>query len=505
MTLLSRVFGLLRDIALATVFGASGGTDAFLVAFKIPNFMRRLFGEGAFSLAFVPVLSEYKETRDRAALKDLVNHVAGTLGGFLLVLSILGMVFAPAVVYIFAPGFAKDAGQLQLTADLLRITFPYIFFIALVAFAGGILNSFHQFAIPAFTPVLLNICLIASVFFLAPYFEQPLMALAWGVALAGVAQLLLQFPFLLKLGLMPVPRIKRGHEGVKKIIRLMIPAIFGSSVAQINLLLDTVIASFLVTGSVTWLYYSDRLLEFPLGVLGIAIATVILPTLSQQHARQSGEQFNQTLNWALRLVTIITIPACVGLFIMAGPILASLFEYGKFTASDTYFASLSLMAYMLGLPALIVIKILAPGYYARQDTRTPVRFGIIAMVCNMLMNIAFVVPLVMMDYEAPHVGLALATSLSAYINAMLLYSGLRNKGIFTPQAGWLAWIFRTIIASTAMAATVLWLNPDAIQWSDWSLLQRLGNLLLIIMTGAATYFLLLWLQGLRPSHLKKSS
>ena len=505
MTLLSRVFGLLRDIALATVFGASGGTDAFLVAFKIPNFMRRLFGEGAFSLAFVPVLSEYKETRDRAALKDLVNHVAGTLGGFLLVLSILGMVFAPAVVYIFAPGFAKDAGQLQLTADLLRITFPYIFFIALVAFAGGILNSFHQFAIPAFTPVLLNICLIASIFFLAPYFDEPLMALAWGVALAGAAQLLLQFPFLLKLGLMPVPRIKRGHEGVKKIIRLMIPAIFGSSVAQINLLLDTVIASFLVTGSVTWLYYSDRLLEFPLGVLGIAIATVILPTLSQQHARQSSEQFNQTLNWALRLVTIITIPACVGLFIMAGPILASLFEYGKFTASDTYFASLSLMAYMLGLPALIVIKILAPGYYARQDTRTPVKFGIIAMVCNMLMNIAFVVPLVMMDYEAPHVGLALATSLSAYINAMLLYSGLRNSGIFTPQAGWLAWIFRTIIASTAMAATVLWLNPDAIQWSDWSLMQRLGNLLFIIMTGAVTYFLLLWLQGLRPGHLKKSS
>ncbi len=415
------------------------------------------------------------------------------------------MVFAPAVVYIFAPGFAKDAGQLQLTADLLRITFPYIFFIALVAFAGGILNSFHQFAIPAFTPVLLNICLIASIFFLAPYFDEPLMALAWGVALAGAAQLLLQFPFLLKLGLMPVPRIKRGHEGVKKIIRLMIPAIFGSSVAQINLLLDTVIASFLVTGSVTWLYYSDRLLEFPLGVLGIAIATVILPTLSQQHARQSGELFNQTLNWALRLVTIITIPACVGLFIMAGPILASLFEYGKFTASDTYFASLSLMAYMLGLPALIVIKILAPGYYARQDTRTPVRFGIIAMVCNMLMNIAFVVPLVMMDYEAPHVGLALATSLSAYINAMLLYSGLRNNGIFTPQAGWSAWIFRTIIASTAMAATVLWLNPDAIQWSDWSLMQRLGNLLFIIMTGAVTYFLLLWLQGLRPSHLKKSS
>jgi len=505
MTLLSRVFGLLRDIALATVFGASGGTDAFLVAFKIPNFMRRLFGEGAFSLAFVPVFSEYREKHDKAALKDLVNHVAGTLGGFLLVLSILGMIFAPALVYLFAPGFTSNAGQMQLTADLLRITFPYIFFIALVAFAGGILNSFHQFAIPAFTPVLLNICLIASVFFLAPYFDEPLMALAWGVAIAGVTQLLLQFPALLKLGLMPIPKIKRGHEGVKKITRLMIPAIFGSSVAQINLLLDTVIASFLVTGSVTWLYYSDRLLEFPLGVLGIAIATVILPTLSQQHARASAEQFNQTLNWALRLVALITLPACAGLFILAGPILASLFEYGKFSAHDTYFSSLSLMAYMLGLPALIVIKILAPGFYARQDTRTPVRIGIIAMVCNMFLNILFVVPLVFMDYQAPHVGLALATSLSAYINAALLYRGLHKKAIFQPQAGWMAWLFRIIIATMAMAAVIIWLNPNTTQWSQWVLLERLTNLAGIIISGVFVYFVLLWLQGFRPHQLKKSA
>jgi len=505
MTLLSRVFGLLRDITLATIFGASGGTDAFLVAFKIPNFMRRLFGEGAFSLAFVPVFSEYKEKHDRAALKDLVDHVAGTLGGFLLLLSVLGMVFAPALVYLFAPGFSGNEGQIQLTSDLLRITFPYIFFIALVAFAGGILNSFHQFAVPAFTPVLLNICLIISAFFLAPYFDEPLMALAWGVAIAGVAQLLIQFPSLLKLGLMPRPRIKRGHTGIKKITKLMIPAIFGSSVAQINLLLDTVIASFLITGSVTWLYYSDRLLEFPLGVLGIAIATVILPTLSQQHSRQSGEQFSQTLNWALRLVSLITIPACVGLFILASPILSSLFEYGKFTANDTYYASLSLMAYMLGLPALITIKILAPGYYARQDTRTPVRIGIIAMVCNMVLNIAFVVPLVIYDYEAPHVGLALATSLSGYINAILLYSGLRETEVFKPQDGWMAWLFRIIIASTAMAAALIWLTPDAIQWSQWPLAERLYNLASIILSGAFVYFLLLWLQGLRPEQLKKQS
>jgi putative peptidoglycan lipid II flippase len=505
MTLLSRILGLLRDITLATVFGASGGTDAFLVAFKIPNFMRRLFGEGAFSLAFVPVLAEYREKHDKAVLKDLVNHVAGTLGGFLLVLSLLGMTFAPALVYLFAPGFTDDAAQAQLTADLLRITFPYIFFIALVAFAGGILNSFHQFAIPAFTPVLLNICLIASVFLLAPYFDEPLMGLAWGVAIAGLTQLLIQFPALLKLGLMPIPKIRRGHEGVTKIMRLMLPTIFGSSVAQINLLLDTVIASFLVTGSVTWLYYSDRLLEFPLGVLGIAIATVILPTLSRQHARASAEQFNQTLNWALRLVTLITIPACVGLFTLATPILASLFEYGKFTASDTYFASLSLMAYMLGLPALICIKILAPGFYARQDTKTPVRIGIIAMVSNMVMNIAFVVPLVMLNFEAPHVGLALATSCSAYINASLLYFKLRNIGVFRPQDGWLAWLFRILMATIAMAAVLIWLNPDASQWSQWQLQQRLYHLFVIILAGAITYFIMLWLQGLRPATLKQHS
>ena len=505
MTLLSRVFGLLRDITLATFFGATGGTDAFLVAFKIPNFMRRLFGEGAFSLAFVPVLSEYREKHDKAALKDLINHVAGTLGGFLLVLSILGMVFAPALVYLFAPGFTKDPQQLQLTAELLRITFPYIFFIALVAFAGGILNSYHKFAVPAFTPVLLNISLIASVFFVAPYFDEPLMALAWGVAFAGIIQLLIQFPSLIKLGLMPRPKIKRGHEGVSKIIRLMIPAIFGSSVAQINLLLDTVIASFLVTGSVTWLYYSDRLLEFPLGVLGIAIATVILPTLSQQHARESTEDFNKTLNWALRLVALITIPACVGLFILAGPILATLFEYGKFTPNDTYLSSLSLMAYMLGLPALITIKILAPGFYARQDTKTPVRIGIIAMVSNMLMNIIIVIPLVMYDYEAPHVGLAIATSFSAYVNAILLYKGLRNKGVLKLQDGWNAWLFRIVIASIAMAAIIIWQNTSIAQWSQWQLIERLSNLGIIITSGVLAYFLLLWLQGFRPVQLKKHS
>lgn len=503
MTLLSRIFGLLRDITLATIFGASGGTDAFLIAFKIPNFMRRLFAEGAFSQAFVPVFSQYRKEREEADLKDLVNHVAGSLGSFLLLLTLIGTLFAPALVYIFAPGFIDKPDQFQLTTNLLRVTFPYIFFIALVAFSGGILNSFNQFAIPAFTPILLNLCLIGAAYFLAPLFKQPLMALAWGVAAAGLAQLLFQFPSLLKLGMLPLPRFNRKHEGVKKIMQLMLPAIFGSSVAQINLLLDTLIASFLVSGSITWLYYSDRLLEFPLGVLGIAVATVILPALSQQHANDSAEEFNHTLNWAVKLILLIAIPAGTGLFVLATPILATLFEYGKFTVTDTWFSSLSMMAYMLGLPAFILTKILAPGFYARQDTQTPVKIGIIAMVSNMVMNILFVVPMVMFHFKAPHVGLAMATSLSAYINAGLLYRGLRQRKVFVPDHGGLSHFLKVIIASVGMAALLLWLLPPTIQWSVWAMPQRVLHLGGLIFAAAIFYFVLLWLQGVRPLQLRK--
>ena len=504
MTLLSRVFGLLRDITLATLFGASGGTDAFLVAFKIPNFMRRLFAEGAFSQAFVPVFSEYKEKRSAEELRDLVNHVAGTLGSVLLIIAIVGSLAAPALVYVFAPGFADEPERLQLTSDMLRLTFPYLFFIALVAFAGGILNSFNQFAVPAFTPVLLNLCLIGAAVFVSPQFEQPLMALAWGVAVAGVVQLLFQFPALRRLRLVPVPRLQRGHEGVSKILKLMLPAVFGSSVAQINLIFDTIIASFLVAGSVSWLYYSDRLLEFPLGVLGIAIATVILPALSKQHARESADDFNRTLNWATRLVLIIATPACIGLLVLAAPVIASLFQYGEFSANDTHLSSLSLMAYILGLPGFILIKVLAPGYYARQDTRTPVRIGIIAMVSNMLLNVLFVVPMVQLDYEAPHVGLALATSASAYINAGLLYRGLHTGGVFIPTAGWFRLSVQISLASAAMAICLMLITPATTQWSTWLHYERLLALSGIIAAGAAVYFIILGLLGLRPADLKQA-
>lgn len=504
MTLLSRVFGLLRDITLATVFGASGGMDAFIIAFKIPNFMRRLFAEGAFSQAFVPVFSEYKEKRSREQLQDLVNHVAGKLGGILLLTTALGSMAAPLLAMVFAPGFfLHDAERFQLTWEMLRITFPYLFFIALTAFAGGILNSFNRFAIPAFTPILLNLCMIGAALWLAPFFDPPLMALAWGVALAGLLQFLIQLPYLKKLGLIPRPRFKRHHEGVSKILKLMLPAIIGSSVAQINLLLDTVIASFLVAGSVSWLYYSDRLLEFPLGILGIAAATVILPALSKQYARQSTEEFNQTLNWAIQLMLIIALPASIGLFLLAGPILSTLFQHGMFTASDTYMASLSLMAYMVGLPGFIMIKILAPGYYSRQDTRTPVRIAIIAMITNMVLNIAFVVPMVILEYEAPHVGLALATSLAAYLNAFMLYRGLRQSGVFTPASSWPKLLTQITVAIVCMGLVLIQLTPALVNWGGWTLLDRIERITGLIIIASTVYFAVLLLLGLRPRHLHK--
>ena len=501
MTLLSRVLGLARDIIFAQFFGASGGTDAFFVAFKIPNFLRRLFAEGAFSQAFVPVFSDYRENRSSEALKDLLNHVAGTLGGLLLLLSILGSLAAPLLVYLFAPGFS-DEGRFDLTADMLAITFPYIFFIALTAFAGGILNSFGKFAVPAFTPVLLNLSLISAAIWGTSYFDQPIMALAWGVALAGLLQLLFQLPFLLQLGLLPRPQFRRAHEGVSKIMKLMLPAILGSSVAQINLLFDTIIASFLVAGSVSWLYYSDRLVEFPLGVFGIALATVILPSLSRHHAQKSAEAFNQTLDWALKLTSLIAIPAALGLLLLAAPLITTLFGYGEFSLSDINMSAMSLMAYALGLPAFIYIKVLAPGFYARMDTRTPVKIGIKAMLANMLLNVLFVVPLIMLEFSGPHAGLALATAGSAYMNAYLLYRGLRKQGIYHKNTGWGRLILQITVANGLMAAFLTLVSPGSETWYHWPLLERAPMLLGLVTLSILIYAIGLLILGFRPSQLK---
>ncbi|SIT70205.1 putative peptidoglycan lipid II flippase [Ectothiorhodosinus mongolicus] len=498
MTLISRLFGYLRDMVLAITFGASGATDAFFVAFRIPNFLRRLFAEGAFSQAFVPVFAEYREKRGAAALKDLVDHVSGALTLVLFLVTAVGIIAAPVLISIFAPGFQGDDGRHVLAAEMLRITFPYLLFISLTAMAGGILNSLGRFAVPAFTPVFLNLSLIVAALYGAPYFSEPVVALAWGVFAAGAIQLAFQIPFLMRHGLLPRPRWRRAHEGVKRIFRLMLPAIFGTSVVQINLLIDTLIASFLMAGSITWLYFSDRFVELPLALFGIAIATVILPRLSKEHAQSNRQGFSQTLDWALRLAVLIAIPSALGLILLATPILASLIQYREFLASDTHMAALSLMAYAAGLPGFMLIKILAPGYFSRQDTKTPVKVAVIAMLANIILNIAIVVPWVMLGWAGPHAGLALATTLSAYLNALLLFLGLRRSGILTLNPGWRSFLLRILTANALLVGLLLWMLPDVTLWSQWLAPQRLTQLLLLIAAGALTYILALLALGLRP-------
>jgi putative peptidoglycan lipid II flippase len=503
MTMISRVLGFVRDVVIARAFGAGTGADAFFVAFKIPNFMRRLFAEGAFSQSFVPVLSEYKEQRAHEEVQSLAAHVSGTLGGILFLITLVGVLASPVLVAIFAPGFLDDANKFDLTVRLLRVTFPYLLFISLTALAGGILNSYGQFGVPAFTPVFLNLALIGAALLVAPYFKTPVTALAWGVFAAGVVQLLFQFPYLKKLHLLVVPRWGSRDEGVKRVVRLMLPAIFGSSVAQINLLLDTLIASFLITGSISWLYYSDRLVEFPLGVVGIALATVILPSLSKKHAQASTEDFSRTLDWALRWVMLIGLPATVGLFVLAGPVLSTLFQYGRFELQDVKMASLSLMAYSLGLLGFILVKILAPGFYARQDTRTPVKIGVIAMVSNMVMNVVFVVPMAYAGIPGPHAGLALATSLSAFVNAGLLFLALCKQAIFTPQPGWGLFAGRVLFANVVITILLVWVVPDISVWAHWTAWQRGLQLLLWLSLAVLVYFASLYSVGIRFKHMGK--
>lgn len=502
MTLLSRVLGLVRDVVLARLLGVSAGTDAFFVAFRIPNFLRRLFAEGAFNQAFVPVLSEYRtRARDEgslAATRQLIDRVAGTLGGTLALVTLLGVLGAPLLIWVFAPGFGDDPHKRALAVEMLRLTFPYLFFIALTAFAGSILNTWNRFAVPAFTPVLLNLSLIGSALYLAPHFAEGRMAvaLAWGVLIAGIVQLLFQLPFLARLSLMPVPRMAWRDPGVRRILRLMAPALFGVSVSQINLLLDTVLASLLQTGSVTWLYYSDRLTELPLGVFAIAIGTVILPSLSGKHAGDDPQAFRRTLDWALRLVLLIGVPAALALAVIAEPLLATLFRHGEFTANDVLRSAESLRAYSAGLVAFMLIKVLAPGYFARQDTKTPVKIGVIAMVANMVFNLLLVWPL-------QHAGLALATSLSAWLNAGLLYLGLRRTGVFQPLEGWGRHWLRLLLAGAAMAAAIHFLARFAGVWLQGPLTERILWLGLIVVAGMLIYLLVLLILGLRPRHLRR--
>ncbi len=498
LTMVSRVLGLVRDIILATFFGATAGADAFFIAFKIPNFFRRLFAEGAFAQAFVPVLSEYREKRDPQAVRDFVDHVAGSLALVLALVTLLGVIFAPWIVLVFAPGYYDSPEKLALTGDLLRITFPYLLLISLTAFAGAVLNSHGRFAVPAITPVFLNLSLISGALWFTGWFDTPVVGLAWAVFLAGVVQLAIQAPALARIGLLPRPRPDFQDEGVRRVLKLMVPALFAVSVTQINLMLDTILASFLPTGSISWLFYSDRLSELPLGVFGIAIATVILPGLSRQHAAEDVSRFSHTLDWAIRLVLLIGVPAALALIVLAEPILTTLFQYGALTPFDVQMSAQSLRAYAVGLTAFMLVKVLAPGYFARQDMKTPVSIAVRAMVANMGLNLLLVWPLA-------HAGLALATSLAALLNAGLLYRGLRQREVYQPGAGWQRFAGQMLAGNLAMVAVLLALNPALADWQAWGWQQRSLQMALLCGAGAGAYFLVLFVSGIRVGDFRGRS
>jgi putative peptidoglycan lipid II flippase len=497
-TLLSRVLGFVRDMVIARAFGADAATDAFFAAFKVPNLLRRLFAEGAFSAGFVPVLNDYRHNRGAAELKRFVDDVAGTLALALLAITALGILAAPWLVLAVAPGFVDDPAQRLLTADLLRLVLPYLFFIGLAAFAGGILNTHERFGVPAVTPVLLNLVLIGCTLWLAPRMQQPVMALAWGVALAGLAQLVFQLPFLARLGLLPRPRLAPRDPGVRRIARLMLPALFGVSVAQLSLLIDTVLASFLASGSISWLYYSDRLMEFPLGILGAAIGTVIMPRLAQRHLEHAPDAFSRTLDWGLRWVLVLGLPAAVGLLVLAGPVLATLFQSGAFTDADVRMAESSLRGYAFGLLGFMAIKVLVPGFYSREDTRSPVRIAALAMGLNLVLSLALMAPFA-------HGGLAFATALGALANAALLLAVLLRRRVLVPRPGWSALLARAILASLGMGLGLWLLAGPPGDWLHMPHAARIWRLALLIAGAGGGYGLALLVLGLRPRHLLESA
>lgn len=491
--MISRLLGFARDMLFAYLFGVSAGTDAFFVAFKIPNFLRRLFAEGAFAQAFVPVLTDYKQNAGREDLKTFIDKTAGTLTVLLFGVSVLGIVAAPVVITLFAPGFLAAADRYDLAVEMLRITFPYLLFISMTAFAGGILNAHGKFAIPAVTPVFLNLCMILAAIFCAPWFAEPMLALSWGVFVAGAVQLAFQIPALSRLGLLPRLRWGWRDAGVRRIIKLMVPAMFSVSVVQINLLFDTFMASFLDAGSVSWLYYSDRLVEFPLGIFGVAVATVILPYLSDHHASDDIAAFSKSMDWGLKVVMAIGLPATVGLVMLAKPVIYTLFRYNEFEATDAYMAARSLMAFALGLLAFMLIKVLVPGFTSREDTGSPVRFGVYAVICNVVLNLALIHPYA-------HAGVALATSLAAYLNAGMLWFALWRRGIHRPDLSWWIFLLRVILASAVMGLFLFYFVDNSV-WLAWGAWQRGLHLAGVIFVAILAYVVTLLVLGIRPRHL----
>ena len=494
MTLLSRIFGFMRDIVLASVFGAGGSLDAFLVAFKIPNFFRRLFGEGAFSQAFVPLLANLSSEEQHETVLAFISRVFSNLALCLMILVALAEAFAPGLIWVFAPGFDRDPERLQLATHMLRVTFPYILLISLTAMSAAVLNTHKRFALPAFTPVLLNVALITVALCWAPHVEQPVYVLAWGVILGGVLQLALQIPTLIKLGLLPRIKVDFQNPNVRKVLKLMVPALFGVSVAQISLLIDNCFASFLPRGSISWLYYSDRLTYLPLGVIGVALATVVLPTLSRQRQDQP-ELYSATLGWALRTALFAGLPAAMALMVLAGPLLATMFLHGQFSVNDVLMSSRSLLAFAFGLPAFMLIKILASAFYARENIKTPVKIAAVALGINVIGNFILI-------HIWAHAGLALSTSIAAYFNAGCLWFMLWRCGDYKAGENWWWPFSRLFIACAVMVAALLWLTGDLSVWLHSSLSYRIEHIAMLVSVGLLIYLLVMWLLGWRTRELR---
>jgi putative peptidoglycan lipid II flippase len=502
-TLLSRITGLLRDTFMAQALGVGPVSDAFLVAFKIPNFLRRLFAEGAFSQSFVPVISEFKVQRNQEDVRELVSGVAGTLGSVLFLVSAAGVIAAPIIIFLFAPKWAvTGTGEYELAVQMLRWTFPYLFFISMTSLFSGVLNSHGKFFIPAFTQVVMNVVLIVIALFIARSSSNPGLALAIGVFISGVLQLLFQLPVVARLGLLSWPRWRPALEGVRRVAKLMVPGIVGSSMAQISLLIDTQIATLLVSGSVTWLYYADRLMEFPLGVFSIALATVILPGLSAHHAAKAGDQFSATLDWALRLVVLLASPAAVGMLCFAGPMTAMILGYGRFDPEDVQKTSYALMAYSWGLLGFSLVKVLVPGYYARQDTRRPVRIALTALALTTLLNVVVVIPASRMGFANPHILIATSTCIGAAFNTLLLWRGLVKEGILKPSPVWPKLLLRVLVANLVMGALLYWLAGDTLSWSRMPFIERVLRCGGGIALGATVYFAVLFALGQRYRDLR---
>lgn len=490
LTMVSRVLGFVRDTIIARTFGAGVASDAFVVAFKLPNLLRRIFAEGAFSQAFVPILAEYKMQQGEEATRTFIAYVSGLLTLVLALVTAIGVLAAPWVVWATAPGFADEAQRFELTVDLLRVTFPYILLISLSSLAGAILNTWNRFSVPAFVPTLLNVSMIVFALFLTPYFDPPIMALGWAVLVGGLAQLLWQLPHLKKIGMLVLPRLNFGDFGVWRVLKQMGPAIFGVSVSQISLIINTIFASFLVAGSVSWMYYADRLMELPSGVLGVALGTILLPALSKTYASRDREEYRHLLDWGLRLCFLLVLPSALALAVLAEPLTVSLFQYGKFTATDALMTQQALIAYSVGLLGIILVKILAPGFYAQQNIKTPVKIAVVTLVFTQLMNLVLIGPLA-------HAGLALAISLAACLNAGLLYWQLRRADIFQPLPGWGLFLLKLALAVLVMVAVLLALLQIMPPWAEGEMPVRLLRLGALVVAGLIAYFGMLLIVGFR--------